>query len=123
MLSLIPLIKDNTHSVLSSLLMEGGLQAIDKISAHVSNMKFCYQKHPHCVIFSLQPERYSSASKDLAKFISVESEKVAKLFARLLERKYSPEMWHGGSNNLSLNDLLTWPHWPSFIRICSKYSI
>ena len=37
-LNLVPLIKDNTHSVLSSLLMEGGLQAIDKISSDVSDV-------------------------------------------------------------------------------------
>lgn len=51
MLSLVPLIKVDTHSVLSSLLMEGGLHAIDIISAHVSDM--CFSKHAYYRLFSL----------------------------------------------------------------------
>jgi hypothetical protein len=34
-LSLVPIIKDDTHSVLSSALMNGGIQAIDRISSEV----------------------------------------------------------------------------------------
>jgi hypothetical protein len=96
MLNLIPLIKDNTHSALSSLLMEGGIEAIDQISSN--------------------PRKYSNQSKDLAKFATLESKKVGVLFEHLLKRKY-PDICHEESINLSLEDLLTWPHWPSFIRI------
>ena len=53
MLSLIPLNKDNTHSVLSSLLMEGGLNAIDKISSDVS-VTYFYGKFTYIMfLFSL----------------------------------------------------------------------
>ena len=97
--------------------MKGGIEALDKISSNVSISVLC--KYLFLCYKLIQPGRYSAVSKDLAQFVSPESKKVGELFEHLLQRKY-PEKPNEKSFNLSLRDLLTWPHWPSFIRICSK---
>jgi hypothetical protein len=99
-LSLVPIIKDDTHSVLSSALMNGGIQAIDRISS--------------------EPDKYSNESRNLDGFVTLESKKVGLLFAHLIERKY-PEIHR--EKEISLKELLTWPHWPSFIRIHNGRSV
>ena len=65
----------------------------------------------------MQPEKYASATANLAAFASIESEKVGFLLGHLLQRKY-PDIEKGV--NISLKDLLTWSHWPNFIKIYSK---
>ena len=47
------------------------------------------------------------------------STKVGNLFGRLLEKKY-PQLNQSGFM-ISLDDLLNWSFWPSFIKIFSKF--
>lgn len=47
----------------------------------------------------------------------MESRNVGYLFGRLLQTKY-PQLEE--ITSISLDDLLSWPHWPNFIRIYSK---
>ena len=48
----------------------------------------------------------------------MESKKVGTLFGYLLLRKY-PEI-EGEGRDITLDDLLAWSYWPSFIKIYSK---
>ena len=72
-----------------------------------------------CCIYTLQPHKYSHASVNLEAFASMESMKVGALFGHLLLRKY-PRIERGETFDISLEDLLTWSHWPFFIKIYSK---
>ena len=58
------------------------------------------------------------------KFLSMNSERVGSLFGRLLKKQY-PQLEFQSTLSVSLDDLLEWSYWPSFIKIhsmCFLYS-
>ena len=51
-------------------------------------------------------------------FLSMDSWRVGSLFGRLLKKQY-PSLKPQSSLQISLDDLLDWSYWPSFIKIYS----
>ena len=95
---------DNTPPVLASVLMDTVLEAIDSIS-HVS-FEWSLTK-----FFSLIPQYGDLQAYD-------DSHRLGLVFGRIMKKRY-PQVFEVGLSSISLDDLLSWSHWPDFIKLCS----
>ena len=95
---------NNTPPVLASVLMDTVLEAIDSIS-HVS-FEWSLTK-----FFSLIPQ-YG----DLQAY--GDSHRLGLVIGRIMKKRY-PQLLEVGLSSVSLDDLLSWPYWPDFIKLYS----